>query len=271
MTYTDADLLVDCQWLQAHLDDPGLRIVDCDVPDAYRRAHVPGALTYDVFHYLKDKDDPRFIMSPGQFAAAMATLGISDDTEVVAYDGSGNRYAARLWFCLNYYGHARSRVLNGGWNRWLAEARPVTMAPSKAGQAGIFNPRRQPEIYADAQFVMQALQRPDALVLDVRSEAEWLGIEDRGNKRAGHMPGAVHLEWSEGLTPEQTSWRDAEELRSMFQAAGVTPDKEIVTVCQGGIRAAQAAFTLRLLGYDRVRVYDGSFLDWANREDTPLV
>ena len=107
---------------------------------------------------------------------------------------------------------------------------------------------------------------------DVRSDAEWEGKNDRGNKRAGHMPGAVHIEWLNNLTSDQVQrLKPATELRAMFEKAGVTPDKEIVTVCQAGVRASHTATTLNLLGYKNVRVYDGSFGEWANREDTPIV
>jgi thiosulfate/3-mercaptopyruvate sulfurtransferase len=136
-----------------------------------------------------------------------------------------------------------------------------------------FTPRRDDSLRATAAYIMeQAIDDPDVVLLDVRSDAEWLGLNDRGNKRAGRIPGAVHLEWLNNVTPdEERRLKPAEALRAQFEAIGVTPDKEIVTYCQGGIRAAQAAMTLRLLGYERVRNYDGSFFEWANRDDTPLV
>jgi thiosulfate/3-mercaptopyruvate sulfurtransferase len=267
--YARADLLVDPDWLQAHLNDPNLRVVDCDPPDAYRRVHIPGAVN-PKDNFLKNPDDRRFIMTPDQFAAEMARLGIGDETDVIAYD-AGSTTAGRLWWCLNYYGHSRVRVLNGGWNLWLKQARPVTMEEPKVS-AGPFTPRANESLYATAEHIMANLQRSDVVVLDVRSDGEWNGTNTRGNKRQGHMPGAVHLEWTHNLTPDdEKRWKPAEELKTMFEAQGVTPDKEVITVCQGGIRAAQAAFTLTLLGYSNVRDYDGSFSDWGNRDDTPIV
>ena len=123
--FARGDLLVDNDWLAAHLDDPNIRIVDCDVPDAYGRAHIPGAVNFGD-HYYKDPDDRRFIMTPAQFAAAMASLGIGDESIVVGYDNLGARYAGRLWWCLSYYGHESMHVLDGGWSRWLQEGRPLT-------------------------------------------------------------------------------------------------------------------------------------------------
>ena len=269
--YARADQLTDGAWLQAHLNDPNLRIVDCDVRDAFRRAHIPGAAC-PADNFFKNPDDRRFIMQPEQFAQAMADLGIGDDSQVVTYDQGGNT-AARLWWCLNYYGFTNVRVLNGGINQWLADGRPLTQATASPKQTSAFTPKPVNEaMYATAEYIMSKLEQPGVVVLDVRSDGEWNGTNTRGNKRQGHMPGAVHLEWTNNLEDGALKrWKSANELKSMFEAAGVTPDKEVITVCQGGIRAAQAAFTLSLIGYDNVRDYDGSFGDWGNRDDTPIV
>jgi thiosulfate/3-mercaptopyruvate sulfurtransferase len=267
--FTRQDILVDGDWLQANLNNPGIRIVDCDNRDAYRRAHIPAAVGVRD-NYFKDPRDNRFIMEPDQFAQAMSDLGIGDETQVVAYDAFGTLYASRLWWCLQYYGHRNIRILNGGWNRWFTEGRQTTIEEPHYPPA-TFTPRPNEAVLADAEYIMANLERPDLVVLDVRSDAEWEGKNNRGNKRAGHIPGAVHIEWLNNVTDDPAQvLKQADELRAMFEAAGVTPDKEIVTHCQAGVRAAQAAMTLTLLGYERVRNYDGSFLDWANRDDTPL-
>jgi thiosulfate/3-mercaptopyruvate sulfurtransferase len=268
--YAHPEMLVDGEWLQAHLEDRNLRIVDCDPPDAYKRVHIPGAVNPND-NFMKNPEDRRFIMTPEQYAAEMARLGIGDDTLVVSYDAAGTT-AGRFWWCLNYYGHPNAKVLNGGWNTWLKQGRPVTMALPQVAASTPFTPRANDAMYATAEHVMANLEKPGFVVLDVRSDGEWEGANMRGNKRQGHMPGAVHLEWTHNLTADdEKRWKDAAELKSMFEAAGVTPDKQVVTVCQGGIRAAQAAFTLALLGYGDVRNYDGSFGDWGNRDDTPIV
>ncbi len=109
-------------------------------------------------------------------------------------------------------------------------------------------------------------------ILDARSDAEWFGTNSRGNARAGHLPGAIHLEWQDCLTDDDRRVvRPAAELRSILRAAGVPPESDVITYCQGGIRAAHLAFVLTLLGYEHVRIYDGSMREWANRDDTPLV
>jgi thiosulfate/3-mercaptopyruvate sulfurtransferase len=269
--YARSELLVDGGWLQEHLDDPNLRVVDCDVPDAYRRAHIPGAVNPKDNFFKDPNTNRRFIMTPEQFQAEMGRLAIDDETRVIAYDAGGTT-AGRLWWCLNYYGHPNVKVLNGGWNHWLSEGRPMTMAEPTLTPSSPFTPRADPSLLASAEYILDVLEKPDVVVLDVRSDGEWNGSSTRGNKRQGHMPGAVHIEWMHNLTPDDLRrYKNADELKAMFEAAGVAPDKEVITVCQGGIRAAQAAFTLSLLGYDKVRNYDGSFGDWGNRDDTPIV
>jgi thiosulfate/3-mercaptopyruvate sulfurtransferase len=123
----------------------------------------------------------------------------------------------------------------------------------------------------DVEDVKAAIGRAGTVILDARSEGEWRGTETRGNRRTGHIPGAVHIDWLDNVTDDELQLlRDADGLRDMYRRAGVTPDKEIITICQAGIRAAQSATVLRLLGYENVRVYDGSFAEWGNRDDTPL-
>ena len=148
----------------------------------------------------------------------------------------------------------------------------MTMAVTSVEPA-TFRPGSPDEsLRATAEYIRAAMSRPDVVIVDVRSLAEWRGENDRGNRRAGHIPGAVHIEWLNNIEGDESRrWRTPAALREMFEAAGVTPDKEVITVCQAGIRASQAAMTLKLLGYERVRDYDGSFLDWANRDDTPIV
>ncbi len=267
--YAHPDMLVDGAWLEAHLTDPGLRVVDCDQAERWERAHIPGAVQVKD-HYFKNPANALFIMEPDQFAATMADMGVGDDTLVIAYDTSGARFSGRLWWCLSYYGHSGVKVLNGGWPKWFRERRPVSIDHHAVPRA-TFTPRANSGLYATADDVKAAIGRHGVVILDVRSNAEWAGAESRGNRRSGRIPGSVHVEWLDNVTADQVQLlRPAADLRAMYEKAGVTPDKEVITVCQAGIRAAQAAMTLRLLGYERVRTYDGSFGEWGNRDDTPI-
>ena len=229
MTEYANDLLVEGEWLQAHLEDPNLRIVDCDSYDAYHKAHIPGAV-YPSHTYLKNPDDRTFVMTPDQFAEEMASLGIDDDTMVVSYDQAGVA-AGRFWWAVNYYGHTNAKVLNGGWNQWVAEGRPLSLVTERKRTAKPFTPRVDPSLLATADYVLERLDDPNVVIWDVRSDGEWDGSNSRGNKRQGHMPGASHLEWVHNLTDDELKrWKPADELLAQLAACGITPEKEVITV-----------------------------------------
>lgn len=284
-TYPNPELLVETSWLADRLQRQDVRIVDMGPLQQYVRAHIPGAVhpgPADRSHYLKDPADPLHIMPPEQFAALMASLGIGDETLVVAYDADGGHTAARLWWALNYYGHDQVKLLNGGWNKWLLEKRQASMAIPKYKRAS-FTPRIREHLLATVDQLKASLRThsfptPEdggpglpAVYLDVRSAAEWAGIDHRGNKRAGRLPGAKHAEWRTFVTDDPAmTFRSPAELRSLLESISVTATKEVATYCQAGVRASHGAFTLALMGYPRVRVYDGSMEEWANRRDTPL-
>ncbi len=275
MSYARPELLAEPDWLSQHLDDPGVRIIDCAVLEAYRRAHIPGAVHLPVHYYIKEAGPPgadhgTFVMPPAEFEALMSRLGVSNDTLVVTYDDNNALVAARLWWVLNYYGHANVKVLNGGWHRWLTEGRPITFHATRPKPA-IFTARPNPGLIADADYLKRRIGDPACQILDARTDAEWDGTNDRGNRRVGRVPGAKHLEWVRFVeTADTRRFLPAEEIEQLLTDAGFTRDRATITYCQGGIRAAHAAFAMTLVGYDDVRVYDGSMRDWANRDDTPL-
>lgn len=276
MDYARPELLVEPEWLAEHLHDPNVRIIDCATVEAYRRAHISGAVQLPTHYYIKDApehagiDHGTFVMPPADFAALMGKLGVSNDTLVVTYDDNNALVATRLWWVLRYYGHDNAKVLNGGWHRWLSEERPVTFHASRPAPAE-FSVRVRPELMVDAEYLKGRIADPACQVLDSRTDEEWLGTNDRGNRRAGHVPGAKHLEWLNFVAKDDARrFLPADEIQRLLDEAGFERGKETITYCQGGIRAAHAAFAMTLLGYDNVRVYDGSMRDWANRDDTPL-
>ncbi len=233
--YARPDLLTETDWLEQHLDDPDLRIVDCDPYDAYRRAHIKGAVGIRVHHYIKQPEyptDPRkypLVAPPDTAREVLESLGIGEGTRVVAYDSNGSLWAARLWWVLRYYGHTEVTVLNGGWQKWFDEGRPTTLdvpAPASA----TFHPKANPDWVCTVDYGAAHVGNPDVVFLDVRSDGEWTGANNRGNRRAGRIPGAVHLEWLNFVhdKPYRT-FKEAGELRSLLEQAGVPPDREVVT------------------------------------------
>ncbi|OAI41098.1 hypothetical protein AYO38_04565 [bacterium SCGC AG-212-C10] len=275
MDYAHPELLAQPDWLQEHANDADVRIIDCATLEAYRRAHIPGAVHLPVHFYIKEKDPAGsdhgvLIMPPDEFAATMSALGVGANTTVVTYDDNNALVAARLWWSLRYYGHTNAKVLDGGWHRWLTENRPVTFHATKPAKAE-FTATPNEALYATVDRLKDSAGDPSCNILDARTDGEWEGTNNRGNKRAGRVPGARHLEWLRFVaTDDSRRFLPADRIQELLDGAGIDRAKPTITYCQGGIRAAHAAFVLALLGYDNVRVYDGSMREWANREDTPL-
>ncbi|TAK74890.1 MAG: sulfurtransferase [Dehalococcoidia bacterium] len=267
--YTGSELLVSTEWLASRIGQPDFALVDAGEPLAYQRAHIPGAV--GVPHpYLKGRENPLLVMPPAEFEALARSWGISDDSPVIVYDDNASLHAARVWWVFRRYGHRDVRVVDGGFNAWLHEGRPVTSAPPRP-QPGTFT-ARDSQASISLEELNAALVAGDAPALwDTRSEEEWTGANSRGNKRAGHVPGAHHLEWRRLMQgPPARRFRPLDEIRAELLAAGIDPEADTVTYCQAGIRGAFGQFVLALLGNDRARTYDGSMGEWANRDDTPL-
>jgi thiosulfate/3-mercaptopyruvate sulfurtransferase len=280
MNYPNPDILAETGWLAEHLGDPNLVVVDCDELPAYFRLHIEGAVGIRVHHYLKEKGDSAsgpgigtHLMPPDQFAETVGRMGVSNDSLVVMYDSMGGSYAARFWWALNYYGHTNAKVLNGGFRKWFQEGRAVSLDSPHVERAKFEVRAVNEDICATRQRVEAGIGKSDTVILDVRSPGEHTGDDKRENKRGGHIPGAVHIEWLD-LTvrpPERSGLLlRPDEIAGKLKAVGVTPDKQVFTHCQAGIRAAHAYFVLKLMGYDRAANYDGSWAEWGNAADTPI-
>jgi thiosulfate/3-mercaptopyruvate sulfurtransferase len=201
----------------------------------------------------------------------MEAHGVGDDTLVVAYDDEGGHAASRLWLAMVVHGHEDGiRILEGGLTKWQQEGRPLSTEPAASSPA-TFTPRPgSPNILVTAEQVLDATGDSNAVVLDVRRLTEFTGEEVRA-ARGGRVPGAVRMLWQDVLKWDgDRTFRPPEEVRALLAEAGVTPDKRTITYCQGAVRAAHTALVLRMLGYDNVEVYDGSWEDWGNRTDLPI-
>jgi thiosulfate/3-mercaptopyruvate sulfurtransferase len=243
-------------------------VIDLRPPEEFAAGHIPGAVHLDLWGVsLIDTD-------PGPLKAFMWMIdhllnlrGVTADTPVVVYDEQSGIRAARAFWFLEYFGHPRVQLLDGGFGAWRAAALPITReadAPPKSTWTGT----AQPHTIATWRDVQARLGDPGVVLLDTRTDGEYAGTTVRG-KRGGRIPGAVHLEWTRNLGPDG-AFKPAGELRAMYEHAGVTPDKEVITYCQGGYRAAHGYLALRLLGYPRVRNYTGSWKEWGDRTELPV-
>ncbi len=279
--YPNAELLAETGWLADHIDDPSVRVIDCDEFPSYQRLHINGAIGLRTHHYLKERGDSASgtgvgvnVMNADAFAKVMSRHGISNDTLVIAYDNNGGLYAARLWWTLAYFGHSDCKVVNGGFRKWYDEGRAVSMDQPHVDPGNFAVTQVRDDMCAVLEDVKGAIEDVDSVIWDVRDAGEHTGDDPRTNKRGGHIPGAKHLEWLDlTVSPPVRSgvFLPADEMRSKLEAIGVTPDKKVVTHCQAGIRAANAYFVLKLLDYPRIANYDASWNEWGNRDDTPIV
>ena len=271
--------LVSTAWLAERLDDPGIRIVDCRFyfdgrvgHEEYAKGHIPGAV-HLYYSELNTKENPiAFKMGRGpQMKQVMEAHGIGDDTLVVAYDDEGGHAASRLWLAMTVHGHgAGIRILEGGLTKWQQEGRPLSTEPA-APRSATFTPREgQSDILVTAETVQAAIPDPNAVILDVRRLTEYTGEEVRA-KRGGRVPGSVRMLWQDVLKWDgDRTFRSPEEIRAMLAETGVAPGKRTITYCQGAVRAAHTALVLKMLGYENVEVYDGSWEEWGSREDLPI-
>ena len=278
--YARPELLAEPDWLWARRDDPSLRVVDCGSAKGYGRAHIPGAVhllpkgseeLVAEGPWLKDPADPLHVAGPEAVATLMGKLGVSDGTTVVAYDDFNGTFATRLWWVLAYYGHADARVLDGGWQRWLDEGRPATFRET-VPEPGRFTPRPDEARRVRLDELQARHADPGVQVVNVLPPSWYAGEANPfGNRRVGHIPGSANVPIERFFVDEEVpTLKPAAELRQAVADAGLSPDRDTIVHCQAGVRTTMGVFALSLLGWDRVRAYEASMAEWANRDDTPL-
>ena len=214
--------------LQSGLTAPDLVVVDLDSAAGYQRGHIPGAAHLADSYERNPATGWVNTLPPERFAAVCQGLGIGDNTAVVAYDNNLSLYAARFWWTLRYYGHSQVRVLDGGWRAWVAAGGPVSFAPPPAVAADVpFTPQVDPSLSVDLPAVRSGCDLDDTVIWDTRSAGEFAGTVNRGNKRAGHIAGAIHLDWLDLMDRDTHRFKPAAELRQILNAKGITADKAV--------------------------------------------
>jgi len=273
--------LVSTGWLADHLGDPALRVVDAswylpqmgrDGRAEYDAGHIPGALFWDIDEIADSTTGlPHTIPTEEEFARHMSALGIGNGSTVVAYDGIGLFSAARPWWMLRHFGHDRVAVLDGGLAKWKAEQRPLSAeVPSPAPTS--FSPILRHDLFRDLTAIKANIRGGAEQVLDARGVGRFLGTEPepRPGCRPGRIPGSFNLPYGRLVDPDDQTLLPADELRELYEAAGIDLAGPITTTCGSGVTACALALGLAVLGRDDIAVYDGSWSEWGSRDDTPI-
>ena len=270
------DVLVSAEWARAHLDDPSVRFVEVDVDTtAYDQSHIPGAVGWNWTSQLSD-GVRRDIATRDEFSHLLSASGIGPDTTVVLYGDNNNWFAAWAYWQLKLYGHDRVKLLDGGRRYWLDQNLPLTTdAPSYAA-TGYRVPEPDFGFRAFRDDILPRLGDPELALVDVRSPAEFNGevIAPPGMsetaQRAGHIPGATSIPWAQTVR-EDGRFKSADELTALYAAKGITADRDVIAYCRIGERSSHSWFVLHeLLGFRRVRNYDGSWTEWGSMVGVPI-
>ena len=276
MTDYARNVLVDADWAADHIDDPDVRFVEVDVDtSAYDEGHIPGAVAWNWTSQLSD-GLRRDIISRVELAKLLSESGIDDGTTVVLYGDNNNWFAAWAYWQLRLFGVENVKILNGGRKLWLAEGRPTSTDVPTFAPTGIELSTADFSHRAFRDDVLKQVESGGALV-DVRSPAEYSGellapaaLPQEGAQRAGHVPGAANIPWATAVREDGT-FRDADEIRELYAAKGITEDRDVIAYCRIGERSSHTWFVLHeLLGFDRVRNYDGSWTEYGSLVGVPI-
>jgi Rhodanese-related sulfurtransferase len=276
--YAHPEVLVDTNWLAEHLNDPTVRILESNEDILlYDTGHIPGALKID---WLADLNDPvqRDYLDKAGFEKLASRLGINNDTTVVFYGDKNNWWATYAFWVFKLFGHKDARILNGGRAKWIAEGRELTKeVPQVAPGSYVANERDDSSIRAFRDQVLQHIKQEGAALVDVRSPQEYSGerthmpeYPQEGTLRGGHIPTAKSIPWAKAANEDGT-FKSPDELKTLYEGQGITPDKDVIAYCRIGERSSHTWFVLKyLLGYPKVRNYDGSWTEWGNGVGLPI-
>jgi len=278
--YAHPEVLVSTDWVAAHLDDPSVRLVESDEdPLLYASGHVPGAVEVD---WTRDLNDPlrRDYLNDGRFAELMRRIGVTPDTTLVFYGDKNNWWACYAYWVFQLFGHGNARIMDGGRLKWEKEGRPTTReVPSYACTDYPVPHRDDTRIRVFRDQVLRHVAEKAGPLIDVRSPPEYSGermhmpeYPNEGALRGGHIPGAANVPWARAINPDDGTFKTADELRSIYEGeAKLREGDDVVVYCRIGERSSHTWFVLtNLLGYRRVRNYDGSWTEWGNLVGAPI-
>jgi thiosulfate/3-mercaptopyruvate sulfurtransferase len=270
------DVLVSTDWVQEHLEDDSIRIVEVDEnPALYADAHIPGAIGFDWQKDLQDQVKRDFL-GPREFGELLGSRGISNDHMVVLYGDRNNWFAAYTYWYLKYYGHDNVKLMNGPREKWINEGKPTSKdVPSYSSET--FEAKGPDDDIRARRDEVLKLVDTDTRLVDVRSPQEYsgeliamAGYEQEGAQRGGHIPGAANIPWAQAVNEDGT-FKSADDLQALYEGKGVLNGNDIVAYCRIGERSAHTWFVLHeLLGNDNVKNYDGSWTEWGNMVDVPV-
>ena len=278
LSYKHPEVLVETSWVKEHLADRAVRLaeVDYDPTANYNLGHIPGAVLFD---WRKDMNDPlaRDVLSREKLEELLGASGVTKGTTLVLYGDFNNWFAAFAYWIMKYYGVEKVVLMNGGRKKWIAEDGEVTKEVPSYPRTSFKASSPNEDIRTYMDYVKKSLNQKNKILVDVRSPAEFTGeitappeYPNEHAQRGGHIPRAVNIPWSSAVKEDGT-FKSAEELSKLYHGKGVTPDKEVLTYCRIGERSSFTWFVLKyLLGYPKVRNYDGSWTEWGNMVRNPI-
>jgi thiosulfate/3-mercaptopyruvate sulfurtransferase len=275
--YKHPEVLVSTEWAAGHLNDPKVRLIEVDVDTtAYDQGHIPGAVGWNWQTQLQD-NIRRDLIDKATLEGLLGKSGVGNDTTILLYGDNNNWFAAYALWQLKYYGHKDVRLINGGRKKWIEEKRPLTTDPVKVTATTYRASGPDESIRARKEDVFESVNKKKQIdLVDVRSVDEFTGkiIAPPGMsetaQRAGHIPGAANIPWVQAANEDGT-FKPADALKQLYGGKGVNGDHEIIAYCRIGERSSHTWFVLKyLLGYDKVKNYDGSWTEWGNLIGAPI-
>ena len=284
MSYARPEAIVEPAWLSKHLGDPNIVIIDAsfhlptanrDPKEEYVSSHIPGAVFFDINEIADQKVDlPHMLPNPNDFQLKVGELGISENTYVICYDTNGSVMAGmRAFWTFKVFGHKNIAVLNGGFNKWTKLGYPVSNEFPKTKLANYTCSQPNPALVTSIEEVKENVKKKNRQFVDARTAGRFCGTEPepRPGLKGGHVPNSKNLAFQEMLqTDNYMELKSANDLRILFMERGIDPSQPIISSCGSGVTAAVLYFSLFLIGYDTVSVYDGSWTEWGSQEDTPV-